>query len=113
MMQSPRLVIGLLVILIVAAIASGADQRIVATLIRTLEWFLLLLTCVEVVVRSLRLQLAFQKGWVIRKGGGKDLVRRAEQPQRFWRWTAIEGAYLLAATALLAFWVWLLTLGSN
>lgn len=109
--NSSRMVIGLLLVLIVAAFALGADQRIVTALFHMLEAVLLLLALSEVVVRSLRLRLAFQKGWVIRKGEGKDVVRIAEQPRRFWAWTSIEGALLLGAVALTAFWIWLLTQG--
>jgi hypothetical protein len=62
-MQSVRITIDPLVVLISAAIVSGADQGIVAVLVRRLEVVLLTLSLLEVFVRCLRLRLAFQKGW--------------------------------------------------
>jgi hypothetical protein len=111
MIQSGRITIGLLVVLIIAAIASGADQRIVTVLFRLLEVVLLSFSLLEVVVRSLRIRLAFQKGWVIGKRERKEVVRISEQPSRLWSWTALEALFLLGAMALTAFWVWLLTQG--
>lgn len=108
-----RITVGVLVVLIGAAIASGADQRIVTALVHVLEAVMLVLLLLEVVGRSLRLRHAFQEGWVIRKRDGKDVVRIAEQPGRFWRWTAIEGVFLLLAAAGAALFGWLLTQGWN
>ncbi len=110
---SSRIAVGLLVILLVVAIASGADQRIVTVLLRILEAALLALTLAEVIFRSLRLRLAFRKGWAIGKRDRKDIVRLVERPGRFWFWTAVEGVLLLGATAVAAFWVWLLMQGWN
>lgn len=108
-----RITIGGLVVLIAAAIVLHADERIVMILFRILEGVALVLSLLEVVVRSLRVRLAFQQGWVIKKRTGKDVVRIAEQPRRFWTWTVIEGVFLLGAAAIAAFWVWLLTQGWN
>lgn len=111
MIQSGRIAIGLLAVLIIAAIASGADQRIVTALFRLLVVVLFALSSLEVVTRSLRLRLAFRKGWVIRNRGSEEVVLISDQPSRFWSWIALEALFLLLAVALTAFCVWLLTQG--
>jgi hypothetical protein len=75
-----------------------------------------ILSLFGIAVRLRRLRVAFRQGaWIVRKRGSKDLVRRSDQPKRFWFWTAAEAAILAltAAPAPVLLWALMYVWNSN
>ena len=67
----------------------------------------LLLALNSLVVQTSVIWRAFRRGaWIVKKRGVRDLVRRSEQPRRFWLWTAVAIAVFAVGAAPVPILAW-------